>query len=164
MGMSYARGFTELIVYQRAKAASRAVFRLSTSFPREEIYSLTDQLRRAVRSIGAQVAEAWAKRRYEKHFASKLTDADGEQMETQHWVGEALDCGYITAAQAAELMSALAEIGRMLGAMVARSDSFCNDHAQHLRETPPEYFIDGQPIDTGDLGTATHDSSVVDHR
>jgi four helix bundle protein len=75
---------------------SRRFFELSKSFPAEERFSLTDQGRRSSRSIGAQIAEAWAKRGYEKHFVSKLTDADGEQQETQHWVDAALDCGYLT--------------------------------------------------------------------
>src|SRR5512139_179715 len=110
----YARSFKELRVYQKAREVSRAVFQLSKSFPKDEIYSLTDQFRRAARSIGAQIAEAWGKRRYEKHFTSKLTDADAEQMETQHWLGEALDCGYLSPANATQLNSGLEETGRML--------------------------------------------------
>jgi four helix bundle protein len=73
-----------LRVYLKAKEVSKTVFEVTKRFPKEEMYSLTDQFRRAARSIGAQVAEAWAKRRYEKHFISKLTDADAEQMETEH--------------------------------------------------------------------------------
>ena len=69
---------------------------MTKSFPKEEMYSLTDQIRRSSRSVGAQIAEAWAKRHYEKHFISKLTDSDGEQHETQHWIEVAEDCGYIT--------------------------------------------------------------------
>ena len=114
----YARSFKELRVYQKAREVSQLVFRLSKAFPREETYSLTDQFRRAARSVGAQIAEAWGKRRYEKHFVSKLTDADAEQMETQHWVGEALDCGYLTTGDAAQLNSSLEEIGRMLNSMM----------------------------------------------
>jgi four helix bundle protein len=72
------------------------MFELTKSFPREEVYSLTDQLRRSVRSIGAQIAEAWAKRRYPNHFVSKSTDADAEKNETLHWIGTAQDCGYLT--------------------------------------------------------------------
>jgi four helix bundle protein len=85
----YARSFKDLRVYQKARDVSRAVFKLSRSFPKEEMCSLTDPIRRATRFVGAQIAEAWGKRRYEKHFISKLTDADAEQMESQHWVGEA---------------------------------------------------------------------------
>jgi four helix bundle protein len=85
MTTCYAKSFKELRVYQKAREVSQTVFRLSKVFPKEETYSLTDQMRRAARSVGAQIAEAWGKRRYEKHFVSKLTDADAEQMETQHW-------------------------------------------------------------------------------
>src|ERR1043166_1789730 len=105
----YARSFKDLRVYQKAKEVSRAVFQHSKAFPKEETYSLTDQFRLAARLVGAQIAEAWGKRRYEKHFVSKLTDADAEQLESQHWVGEALDCGYISAADAAQLNSILEE-------------------------------------------------------
>lgn len=72
-------------------------------FPKEEMYSLTDQVRRSSRSIGAQIAEAWGKRKYERHFVSKLTDADGEQLETQHWIETALDCSYVSAEVATKL-------------------------------------------------------------
>jgi four helix bundle protein len=78
----HAKSFQELNVYQRTFDLSRTIFETTKSFPKEELYSLTDQLRRSSRSIGAQIAEAWAKRRYEKHFISKLTDADAEQMES----------------------------------------------------------------------------------
>jgi hypothetical protein len=71
-----ARSFKELIVYQKARAAAKRIFEITRRFPKEEIYSLTDQVRRSSRSRGAQLAEAWAKRRYEKHFVSKLTDSD----------------------------------------------------------------------------------------
>ena len=119
-------------MYQKAREVSRAVFKLSKAFPKEEMYSLTDQMRRAARSVGAQIAEAWGKRRYEKHFVSKLTDADAEQMETQHWVSEALDCGYLSR-NATQLSSGLEEIGRMLNSMMEKADSFCGplDSAVH---------------------------------
>ena len=87
MSDRYARTFTELFVYKKTKAVSRKVFQLSRLFPKEERYSLTDQIRRSARSIGGQIAEAWGKRRYENHFVSKLTDAESEQLETQHWLG-----------------------------------------------------------------------------
>jgi len=80
MQLAYVRHFKELEVYKRQRELSGGVFRLSKRFPTEEKFSLTDQLRRASRSIGAQIAEAWAKRLYPKHFISKLSDADGEQM------------------------------------------------------------------------------------
>lgn len=136
----YARSFKDLRVYQKAHEVSRTVFQLSKAFPKEEMYSLTDQIRRAARSVGAQMAEAWGKRRYEKHFVSKLTDADVEQMETQHWVGEALDCGYISSADANQLNSGLEEIGRMLNSMMEKADSFCGPSDGVLREDATEYF------------------------
>ncbi len=74
--MEYVKSFRDLEVYK----LSRKLVEISKKFPREEMYSLTDQVRRASRSIGGQIAEAWGKRRYEKHFVSKLTDADGEQL------------------------------------------------------------------------------------
>jgi len=142
MALEYARSFKELRVYQKAREVSRAVFKVSKAFPKDEMYSLTDQIRRAARSIGAQIAEAWGKRRYEKHFVSKLTDADAEQMETQHWVGEALDCGYISPADATQLTSGLEEIGRMLNSMMAKADSFCGSPDGVLREDVTEYYTD----------------------
>jgi len=140
MATAYARGFKELRVYQKAREVSRSVFRLSRVFPKEEMYSLTDQIRRAARSVGAQVAEAWGKRRYEKHFVSKLTDADAEQMEAQHWVSEALDCGYISEADARQMISSLEEIGRMLNSMMAKADSFCGPPEGRLCEPIAEYL------------------------
>src|ERR1043166_4149419 len=125
MTTTYAKSFKDLLVYQEAREVSREAFRLSKSFPREEMYSLTGQFRRAARSVGAQIAEAWGKRRYEKHFVNKLTDADAEQMETQHWIGEALDCGYLSSTDAAQMNSRLEEIGRMLNSMMEKSGSFC---------------------------------------
>ncbi len=146
----YARSFKELLVYQRAREISRAVFKLTKTFPKEEMYSLTDQVRRSARSVAAQIAEAWGKRRYEKHFVSKLTDADAEQMETQHWVGEALDCGYLSATEAAQLNSSLEEIGRMLNSMMQKSDSFCGPLDSTLHESAFEYFVAREEIATND--------------
>ena len=68
---------------------------ISRAFPKEEKVALSDQIRRSSHSIGANIAEAWVKRRYEAHFVSKLTDADGEQYETQHWIETAVECGYL---------------------------------------------------------------------
>ena len=136
----YARSLKDLRVYQKAREVSRTVDRLSSGFPKEEMYSLTDQIRRSARSVGAQVAEAWGKRRYERHFVSKLTDADAEQRETQHWVGEALDCGYMIPVEAEGLNSGLEEIGRMLNSMMEKADSFCGAPAAALSEDATECF------------------------
>ena len=123
--LGHAKSFRDLVVHQKSQELARIVFELSKSFPAEETYSLTDQLRRSARSIGAQIAEAWAKRRYEKHFVSKLTDADGEQNETQYWIDTAKNCGYLTNQTASELSARCAEIGRMLHSMISKSSHFC---------------------------------------
>src|SRR5688500_131636 len=119
--LQHARSFRDLIVYQRARETARTVFQLTKSFPKEEAYSLTDQIHRAARSIGAQIAEAWGKRQYERHFVSKLTDADAEQLETQHWTEVAFDCEYLRPEQRAQLIESLSEIGKMLHSMVTKS-------------------------------------------
>src|SRR3989442_8329784 len=121
--LEYVRHFKELEVYKRQRELFREVFRLSKRFPTEEKYSRTDQLRRASRAIGAQIAEAWAKRLYPKHFISKLTDADGEQMETQHWLIETEDCGYVDQAESQRLLGLCEEIVRILGSMIRDTES-----------------------------------------
>ncbi|MCG2715778.1 MAG: four helix bundle protein [Candidatus Marinimicrobia bacterium] len=88
-----------------------------------------DQIRRSSRSVGAQIAEAWAKRRYKKHFISKLIPkigTDGEQQETQHWIETALDCGYLSDTVSKELLEHCASVGRMLNSMMNKADSFCS--------------------------------------
>ena len=86
----------DLKVYQSAYALAMEIFQLSKAWPSEEKYSITDQGRRASRSVCANLREAWAKRRYEAHFISKLTDSDGENSETDTWIDFALDCGYLS--------------------------------------------------------------------
>jgi four helix bundle protein len=127
--------FAKLAVYQKARELARTVFEVSRRFPREEAYSLVDQWRRASRSVGAQIAEDWGKRRYLKHFASKLSDADSEQLETQHWIIVAFDAGYITRDEAHEFGSRCKEIGRMLGSMIQKAESFGLE-SPILREDP----------------------------
>ena len=90
-----AKSFRDLIVYRIAFEAAMRIFELSKAFPAEERYSLTDQIRRSSRSVCANIAEGWAKRRYPAAFASKLTDASAEAMETQVWSDTALRCGYL---------------------------------------------------------------------
>jgi four helix bundle protein len=138
--LQHARSFRDLIVYQKSKVAAKHVFEVTKLFPREEMYSLTDQVRRSSRSVGAQIAEAWAKRRYEKHFVSKLTDADGELQETQHWIDTAADCGYLTQEDAKSLNSELAEIGRMLNSMIEKAAAFCGEPSLSVRESAVDYF------------------------
>jgi len=140
--LQYAKSFRDLVVYQKSRQLSKENLRLTKSFPKEEMYSLTDQIRRSSRSIGANLAEAWAKRRYEKHFVSKLTDSDGEQMETQHWIETALDCEYINQAASAQLIGICMEIGGMLGSMMEKSEMFCGELSHTVREESAEYFIE----------------------
>lgn len=143
--LPYARSFQDLIVYQRARELQRRVFEVSKGFPAEERYSLTDQIRRASRSVGAQIAEAWAKREYAKHFVSKLTDADGEQSETQHWIITAVDAGYLQRDDARPLYLLALEVGRMLGSMKDRPDEFCQTSATAVvREDSAEFFSQSQ--------------------
>jgi len=123
-----AESYSDLEVYKLARQLSLEIYEVSKSFPKEEMYSLTDQIRRASRSVGAQIAEAWAKRRYEKHFISKLTDADGEQQETQHWIETALDCGYLSPRQVKDWLERYSSVGRMLNAMIKKVDKFCFQH------------------------------------
>jgi four helix bundle protein len=123
--MEHAKSFRDLEVYKLARQLSREIYEVSKRFPKEEMYSLTDQIRRSSRSVGAQIAEAWAKRRYEKHFISKLTDADGEQQETQHWIETALDCHYLTETQGKDWLEKYASVGKMLNSMIDKANLFC---------------------------------------
>ncbi len=125
----HADSYKDLEVYKLARQLSLEIFKTSKSFPKEEMYSLADQIRRSSRSVGAQIAEAWAKRRYKKHFISKLTDADGEQQETQHWIETALDCGYLSAIHSIDWLERYASVGRMLNSMINKADSFCSQYS-----------------------------------
>ena len=138
--LPHARRFADLIAYQRARTVEGKIFEISRVFPRAELYSLTSQIRRSSRSIGAQIAQAWAKRRYPRHFVSKLTDADAEQLETQHWVHVARSCGYLTKTQESDLIERLLEIGRILHSMIQKADSFCGEVPPFVREEPEEYL------------------------
>jgi four helix bundle protein len=139
-GLQHARSFRELSVYQKCRQLASKIFQMSQSFPREERYSLTDQIRRSSRAIGANLAEAWAKRRYEKHFVSKLTDADGEQMETQHWIETARDSRYIDEPTCTQLIVECQEIGRMLNGMMEKAAIFCGRPPRTIREWQADYF------------------------
>ena len=118
--------FRDLIVYRRAFELQQEIFELTKRFPKEELYSLTDQIRRSSRSIGGNIAEAWQKRRYVAHFVSKLSDSDGEQAETQHWVDTSLACEYISGEQHKQLLEKCKEIGRMLGKMMKEPEKWCS--------------------------------------
>jgi four helix bundle protein len=127
--MEFVKGFRGLEVYKLARQLSKEIFDISMKFPKEEKYSLTDQVRRSSRSVGAQIAEAWGKRRYQKHFVSKLTDAVGEELETQHWIEAAQDCAYLSPEISTQLLEKYDTLGKMLNSMINKSASFCGKSA-----------------------------------
>lgn len=117
-------GHKGLKVFQLAYELATEIFQTSKTFPKEETYSLTDQIRRSSRSVPANIAEAYRKRRYPKHFVSKPSDADGESSETQVWLEVSRDCGYVSPTKCSELLLRYEEVGRMLGGMMANPDRF----------------------------------------
>lgn len=118
------RSAKELEVYKKAYQLAMEIFELSKTFPPEERFALISQIRRSSRSVSMNLREAWAKRRYEAHFISKLTDCDGENSETDTSLDFAHDCGYISDEQHATLTSLCTEIGRMLGSMLRNPGPF----------------------------------------
>jgi four helix bundle protein len=124
------KSYRDLRVYQAAFELQQEIFEVSKAFPKEEMFSLTDQIRRSSRAIGANLAEAWHKRRYEAHFVSKLTDSDAEQAETQHWLDTALNCKYIKPEIHPGLLEKCREIGRMLGTMINKPSPFCRNFSK----------------------------------
>jgi four helix bundle protein len=114
----------ELEVYRLAYELAMEIYHLSKEFPDEERYALTGQIRRSSRSISMNLREAWAKRRYEAHFVSKLTDCDGENAETDTSLDFARDCDFITREQYEHLIAKNRSIGRMLGAMINNPNPF----------------------------------------
>jgi four helix bundle protein len=114
----------DLTVYKVGYALAMEIFQATKAFPPEERFALTSQIRRSSRSICLNLREAWAKRRYEAHFLSKLTDCDGENAETESSLDFAKDCGYIDAARHKILTGQCEEIGKMLGGMMKKAASF----------------------------------------
>lgn len=121
--MSY-RGYKDLKVYQLAYKLAMDIFHVTKSFPVEERYSLTDQIRRSSRSIPANISEAWKKRIYPKMFVSKIVDAAGEAGETEVWLDFSKDSGYLAVEKYEELASSYDEVNRMLYGMVEKPDRF----------------------------------------
>ena len=116
--------FEDLEVYQLAFELQQNIFKISKRFPKEEMYSLTDQIRRSSRSIGANITEAWSKRRYPAHFISKLSDSDGEQNETRHCLKSALACDYISKDEYGSLIVKCKITGRKRGHMMQHADQW----------------------------------------
>jgi four helix bundle protein len=117
--------FQDLQVYQWAFDLQQQIFQATKDFPQEETHSLTDRMRRSSRLIGANIAEAWKKRRYQADFVSKLSDADSQQAETQHWVITACTCGYISVTEQISMLAQCEEIGRRLGELMYERNESC---------------------------------------
>ena len=117
--------FRDLKVYKLAFELQQEIFEITKRFPKEEQYSLTDQIRRSSRSIGGNIAESWQKRRYVAHFVSKLSDSDGEQAETQHWLDTSFACKYISIEEHKDLLTKCKEVGKMLGKMMQEPEKWC---------------------------------------
>ena len=132
--------YKELRVYKLAFESAMEIFELSKKFPSEEKFSLTDQIRRSSRSVCANMAEAWRKRRYEAAFVSKLSDSDGEAAETEVHLAFALHCGYLPPDKHASLMDHYDHICRQIRKMMDDAASWCGVGCE-LREMPAEYFV-----------------------
>jgi len=115
---------TDLDVFQKAFDVSMRIFEFTISFPREETYSLTDQIRRSSRSVASNLAEAWRKRRYLGSFISKLSDCEAEAAETQVWLQYAVKCGYVTRETGAELYEEYNAILRTIVGMINHPDTW----------------------------------------
>jgi four helix bundle protein len=116
--------FQDLLAYKKGFELAMNIYNVSKDFPKEERYSLTDQIRRSSRSVCANIAEATRKRRYEKHFISKLTDSDAENSETQSWLEFSLSCSYIDKMKYDELTNLSLEVGKLLNYMMNNMDKF----------------------------------------
>lgn len=118
------RGHRDLKVYQLAYKLAMEIFNESKAFPKEERYSLTDQIRRSSHSVAANIAEAFRKRRYPNMFVNKLSDADAEATETQVWLDFSQDCGYLLEDRHRKLTKGYEEVGKMLGSMIGTPEKF----------------------------------------
>ena len=117
-------GFRDLIAYQKAFDLAVEIFEISKNFPVVEKYSLTDQIRRSSRSVCANIGEAYRKRRYPKHFVSKLSDSDAENTETQVWLDFSLKFNYIKKEKYEHLIELSEEVGRLINYMMNNPEKF----------------------------------------
>lgn len=118
------QGYKDLIVYKKAYAAAMEIFKESKTFPKEELYSLTDQIRRSSRSVCANIAEGYRKRIYPKSFISKMADSDGECAETLVHLDFAKDCGYMNNQTHKKITEEYIQVGKMLGSMINSPEKF----------------------------------------
>lgn len=124
--MSNYQGFRDLIVYQKSYKLALEIYEVTKSFPREEKYSLVDQIRRSSRSVPSNIAEAWVKRKYPNSFISKLLDSLAEEAETEVWIDMSQDFKYINKDLHDLLINHYQEIGKMLHSMISTPEKFCN--------------------------------------
>ena len=124
--MSNYQGFRDLIVYQKSYKLAMEIFKITKSFPKEEKYSLVDQIRRSSRSVPTNISEAWVKRKYPKSFVSKLLDSLAEESETEVWIDMSKDCGYIDVKLHKSLLERYQEVAKMLNSMIHTPEKFCN--------------------------------------
>ncbi len=123
--MGQIKSFRDLIVYQKAYKLALEIFELTKTYPKEEQYSLTDQIRRSSRSVTSNLAEAWAKKIYIKFFVSKLSDSLGEEYETEVWLDYSKDSKYISLETHQRLMNEYEEVRKMLISMIQNPEKFC---------------------------------------
>lgn len=116
--------FKELLAYKKSFELAMEIFEISKSFPKEEKYSLTDQIRRSSRSVAANIAESYRKRRYTNHFISKLTDSDAENSETYTWLEFSMKCKYINQETFEKLNIKNLEIGKLINYMINNPNKF----------------------------------------
>jgi len=116
--------FQDLLAYKKGFDVAMEIFELTKSFPKEELYSLTDQIRRSSRSVTITIAEAYRKREYPKYFHSKLTDADAENSETQGWLEYALACKYISQEIHDSIFEKSNEVGKLINFMILNPGKF----------------------------------------
>jgi four helix bundle protein len=128
--MAIIKSFRDLEVYVIAREQAKKIFIVSKSFPKEERFSLTDQIRRSSRAVNAMIAEAWARRRYPAAFVNKIDEAMGEAMETQAWLDHAVDCEYLDRNQYRTLNDMWQRVGAMLNRMIQRANDFCRSSSR----------------------------------
>jgi four helix bundle protein len=152
--MANIRSFKELRVWQNAVDAAMCVFELTKRFPGSERYSLTDQFRRASRSVASNIAEAWRKRRYPAAFVSKLSDAEGEAAECQTWAEFALRCGYLATSEAEALDASFDQILGQLVRMIDRPEDWTvGENRTATLTASPRRRVDSSPCASGELET-----------
>jgi four helix bundle protein len=145
--MGVAKSFRDLRVYRLARKAVSDIFEVTKGFPREEKYELTDQVRRSARATKALIAEGWARRRYRGAFISKIDEALGEATETQSWLDDALDRGYLPLERFERMDNDWSSITAMLARMIDRAADFC----KYSSETDYRGIVNEEPLKTDDV-------------